>query len=47
MNEYFALLFVFLTQYKRVLNEIHLECKRQTKILVSGKKFKDEQQRKI
>ena len=46
MNEYFALRFVFLTQYK-VLNEMHLECKRQTKILVSGKKFKDEQQRKI
>ena len=37
MNEYFALRFVFLTQYK-VLNEMHLECKRQTKILVSGKK---------
>ena len=37
MNGYFALLFVFLTQYK-VLNEMHLEYKRQTKILVSGKK---------
>ena len=37
MNGYFALLFVFLTQYK-ALNEMHLECKRQTKILVSGKK---------
>ena len=37
MNGYFALLFVFLTQYK-VLNEMYLECKRQTKILVSGKK---------
>ena len=37
MNGYFALLFVFLTQYK-VLNEMHLECKRQTKILVSDKK---------
>ena len=46
MNEYFALRFVFLTQYK-VLNEMHLECKRQTKILVSGKKVKGEQQRKI